>query len=222
MTGRRGFLRRLALLGVAGAAGCLGDEGGDRESGSDGDTTPTTVGPGETGSGFTGPDESDEERSLPSALRVVSAVGTNVAQRRIGTVEVTVAKADWVEEVDLTGVTATWTVPGESYELAAATTDADADGYFGIEPARSTSADATLQTTHERHRLVFDLGDDDEEIDDWHRRLETDSTHFGEVVRVDDVIGLRLTTAGGSTTDARLLAPTEVNRIEGTVELGVD
>jgi hypothetical protein len=41
-------------------------------------------------------------------------------------------------------------------------------------------------------------------------------------VRVDDVIGLRLTTAGGSTTDARLLAPTEVNRIEGTVELGVD
>ena len=217
MTGRRGFLRGLALLGVAGAAGCLGDEG----SGG-GDTTPTTVGPGTFESDSAGPGGSENEGSLPSALRVVSAVGTNVAQRRIGTVEVTVAKADWVEEVDLTAVTATWTVPGESYELAAASTDREADGYFGIEPARSTSADATLQTTHERHRLVFDLGDDDEEVDDWHRRLETDSTHFGEVVRVDDVIGLRLTTAGGSTTDARLLAPTEVNRIEGTVELTVD
>lgn len=68
---------------------------------------------------------------------------------------------------------------------------------------------------------MFDLGDDDVESDDWHRRLETDVTHFGEVVRKDDVIGLRLTTISGSTTNARLLAPEDVAKIEGTVDLTV-
>ena len=221
MTGRRGFLRGLALLGVAGAAGCLGEEDGDGESSGGGDTTPTTVGPGTFERESAGPGGSEKEGSLPSALRVVSAVGTNVAQRRIGTVEVTVGKADWVEEVDLTGVTANWKTATDSYELAARSTDTDADGYFGIEPGRGTSADETLRETHERHRLVFDLGDDDEEIDDRHRRLEGDSTHFGRVLREDDVVSLRLETTGGSTTDARLLAPTDVMEIEGTVELTV-
>jgi archaellin len=220
MTGRREFLRGLALLGAVGAAGCLGD-GGDGESGPDGATTPTTVGPGTSEGGFSGPDGAADEGSLPSALRVLSAVGTNVAERRIGTVEVTVARADWVDEVDLTRLTVIWRTANDSYELAARSTDRSADGYFGIEPARATSADATLKTTHERHRLVFDLGDDDEEIDDRHRRLEDDSTHFGGVLRTDDVVSLRLTTAGGSTTDARLLAPTDVMEIEGTVELTV-
>ncbi|WP_424019802.1 hypothetical protein ACOZ4N_10100 [Halorientalis pallida] len=220
MTGRRGFLRGMALLGAAGAAGCLGD-GGDGDDEGDRGTTPTTVGPGTVEPGSAGPGKSEDEGSLPSALRVVSAVGTNVAQRRIGTVEVTVAKADWVEEVDLTGVTVSWKTANDSYELAARSTDRSADGYFGIEPARATSADATLGTNHERHRLVFDLGDDDEEIDDRHRRLAEDSTHFGRVLRTDDVVSLRLTTAGGSTTTARLLAPTDVLDIEGTVELTV-
>lgn len=219
MTGRRGFLRGVALLGATGAAGCLGNGGGD----GDGDraATPTTVGPGTFENNSAGPGEAENEGALPSALRVVSAVGTNVAQRRIGTVEVTVAKADWVEEVDLTGVAVDWTTAHDSYELAARSTDTDADGYFGIEPGRGTSADATLTTGDEWHRLVFDLGDDDEEIDDRHRRLDEDSTHFGRVLRTDDVVSLRLTTPGGSTTTARLLAPTEVNEIEGTVELTV-
>ncbi|AQL42042.1 hypothetical protein BV210_04620 [Halorientalis sp. IM1011] len=218
MTGRRGFLRGLGVLGVVGAAGCLGEDGGSDDE----RTTPTTIGPGAVESHGSESDGSEEEGSLPSALRVVSAVGTNVESRRIGTVEVTVAKADWVEEVDLTAVTADWTVPGDSYELAAAAADTDADGYFGIQPDRGTAADATLATAHERHRLVFDLGDDDVESDDWHRRLETDTTHFGDVLREDDVVGLRLRTAGGSTTDARLLAPDDVMKIEGTVELTVD
>ncbi|RXK48520.1 hypothetical protein [Halorientalis pallida] len=222
MTGRREFLRGLALLGAAGAAGCLGEDGGDGErDGGDQGPTPTTVGPGGFEGESAGPAESENEGSLPSALRVISAVGTNVAQRRIGTVEVTVAKADWVEEVDLTGVTVTWKTANDSYDLAARSTDTDADGYFGIVPGRGTSADETLTTADERHRLVFDLGDDDEEIDDRHRRLDDDSTHFGRVLRADDVVGLRLTTAGGSTTDARLLAPTDVMEIEGTVEFGV-
>ncbi|MFB6083147.1 MAG: hypothetical protein ABEJ94_02755 [Halorientalis sp.] len=214
MTGRRGFLRRLAVLGTAGAAGCLGGNDGDRNA------TPTTVGPG--AAERQGSDGSETEGSLPSALRVVSAVGTNVEARRIGTVKVTVAKVDWVETVDLTQVTVDWRVPGESYELAAAASERDAEGYFGIEPAKATGADETLEMAHERHRLVFDLGDDDVESDDRHRRLEPDATHFGSVLRDDDVVALRLTTAGSSTTDARLLVPRDVTEIEGTVALTVD
>jgi archaellin len=222
MTDRRDFLGGLTLLGAASVAGCLGDDGRSGGSGGDGRRTPTTVGPAASGSQSREPDEAGDGGSLPSALRVVSAVGTGVEARRIGTVELTVGRADWVESVDLTDLTATWAVPGDSYELAAATTDTDADGYFGIEPDRGTAADATLQTADERHRLVFDLGDDDVENDDRHRRTETDVTHFGEVVREDDVVGLRLTTAGGSTTSVRLLAPADVTEIEGTVELTID
>lgn len=156
MTGRREFLGRLALVGAAGAAGCLGGDGSDGGNDGGGDDggrpTPTTVGPGEFETQATVPDESENGRSLPSALQVVSAVGTNVEARRIGTVEVTLAKADWVEQVDLTDLTVVWTVPGDSYELAAAAADTDADGYFGTEPVTATAADAVLKTSDERYR----------------------------------------------------------------------
>jgi archaellin len=218
MTSRRRVVRGLALLGAAGVAGCLDTSGGTEG----GNATPTTLGPdaGQTSAG--GPDESGEGESLPSALQVVSAVGENAEQRRIGTVAVTVAKADWVDEVDLTGVTATWRTPGESYELVAQSSERSADGYFGIEPGRGTAADATLTTSTERHRLVFDLGDDDVEVDDRHPRLSADTTHFGSVLRRDDVVSLRLTTADESTTTVRLLAPSDVMKIEGTVALTVE
>lgn len=206
----------MALAGAAGAAGCLGGGGDDGEA-----DQPATTGRRETPTRLPGPGETGTGESLPSALQVVSAVGVNVDERRIGTVELTVGKADWVEEVDLTALDVDWTTPTDSYDLAAQSSDRSADGYFGIEPVRGTAADATLTTPEERHRLVFDLGTDDTNRDDRHRQREDDSTYFGEVLREDDVVGLRLTTAGGSTTTVRLLAPDDVMEIEGTVELPV-
>ncbi|WP_335999933.1 hypothetical protein [Halorientalis halophila] len=215
MTDRRSFLRGTVGLGTLAVAGCLGG-GGEGEEGSPGTTddgdvlTPTPFGPDEN------------ERSLPSELRIVSAVGTNVADRRIGTVEVTVATVQGVEEIDLTKVTADWTVPADTYELAAAAGKATADGYFGIEPEGGGAGDATLEDEDERYRLVFDLGRDDAESDDRPRRGQPTVEHFGSVLQNGEAVRLRLRTAGSATTNVILLTPEDVTAIEGPVQLTVE
>ena len=167
-----------------------------------------------------GPGEAATERSLPTALRVTGATGTNVAGGEIGTVNVRVEKVDGAGEIDLTAVTADWTVTDASYDLAAHSGTTSAEGYFGIRPARATVADETLSGQNERHELVFDLGDDDTDEDDPQER--DGATYFGDPLTQNDVVSLRLRTGGGATTNVRLLVPNYVPQREDGVALTVE
>lgn len=210
MERRRAILRTGLTMAAVGIAGCSQVE----------DFVGNTTVP--ESNGFT--DEPSQERepnpeptatatsALPRGLTVVSATGTNIDGKYVGTVRVVVEKAPGTEQVDLSTVRATWLDPGGEYRVAANSVDSNtAHGHFGIQPVDGPAYnnDTVIETADERYELVFDLGRDQSTVDDPQDGVSGPGA-FGRRVEAGWVISLELTTGTGRTSETKLQVPDAV------------
>ncbi len=148
----------------------------------------------------------------PTGLRAVSAVGTNIDGKYVGTVRLTVEKRAETPAVDLSAIKVTWTDPGGEYRVVANTVDSSkAHGHFGIVTADGTTpaAETVIESTDERYQLVFDLGRDQATVDD-PRPGVGGLASFGRRVEAGWAIDLSMTTGDGRTSETRLIVPEAV------------
>lgn len=149
-------------------------------------------------------EETGEQSSeqVTDRLQVVSAVGTAIADRTIGVVEVTVKKAPGADDIDLSTNTAQWVSSDGTYTTVATATDAPgADGAFAVQPFRDDNDSIpVLDDPADRAVLRFDLGDPD-------GVGVSESGTFGEALEEGETATIQFTTRTGGETTATLVVP---------------
>jgi archaellin len=223
MTGsptRRTVLGSLSAI-AAGLSGCLrfqgdgdsstadGDAAGSGTTGAEDDGTPSpTQTPTERERSTENQEQTETEASQQVANRVqiVSQTGTNITDKAIGVVEIVVKLPPGGAEVDLSEVTTQWVSPSGTFNLGHPASEATgADGTFGVRAFKDESGAApVLDDPDDRLQLVFDLGEDQADVDDaeW---LEQNA--FGEKLPEGASVALQLTMPSGGQTETRLVVP---------------
>jgi len=150
-----------------------------------------------------------EDRDPEPRLQILVATGTSIRDAGVGEVQLSVRIAPDSGPVDLSNTVVQWVGPSGTYHLRASSTDEnEADGYFGIEPFQDANDSApVLDDPDDRFVLVFDLGTDDRDVDDPTDGGGEGVTYFGERLREDATVSLRLIVESGASTTGRLQVP---------------
>jgi hypothetical protein len=241
MVRRRALIRAGLVAATVGVAGC-GSEGGTEGAGEGGATNDTTTVTG-TGTATptaasTAVDEygtappvdetvdpdpvdtprqqttaADDDDGLDGPFGITSAVGTAIDQRRVGVVRLRLAAAEGVT-VDTSTIRVRWLDPSGEYTVVASDSLEDADAYFGIRALTDRNDSApVLDDPRDEFELVFDLGEQDVEIDDPRKAADKPgATKFASTLAEGSVVSIQLATGAGRSLTSRLQVP---NRIGG-------
>jgi len=186
---RRQYLTAVGVTAVAGVAGCSGGQADEEEASETAETETTETQQTETASGS----------QVTNRLQEVSAVGTDISDRTIGSVEIVVKKAPGANNIDLSVTTAQFVHSSGSTDLTFGSTGGNGSATeFGVESAQddgetSLQGDSpTLDDPADRAALVLDTG--------------AIISGSGGLVE-GDTATVQLNTESGGTTELRLVVP---------------
>jgi flagellin FlaB len=141
---------------------------------------------------------------VTNRLQVVSAVGTDIANERIGAVELVVKKAPGAADIDLSSLTMQWL--SRDGAVALVPTSAGPSGStetFGVDaikdPDGSIADGLVLNDTADRARIRLDVGDRDS--------VDGVDTSAVDALEPGESVTVRVTTRSGGETTLRLTVP---------------
>lgn len=250
MVRRRTLIRAGLAAATIGVAGCsneggtegAGDEEADTDTGSTATSTATATGAPTTTAdeygtpppiGETAVDDpvdtprqrttipDDDDGAFDGAFGITSAVGTAIDQRRVGVVRLRLAAAEGVT-VDTSTIRVRWLDPSGEYTLIASDSLDDTDAYFGIRSLTDHNDSApVLDDPSDEFELVFDLGEQDTEIDDPRPAADhPGKTKFASKLAEGSVVSVQLATGAGRSLTNRLQIPYRIGG-ESQVEIRV-
>jgi len=150
------------------------------------------------------------ESEETNGLQVSAAVGSNIGNSEVGTVNVTVKKSPDANNIDLENATVQWVGPSGTYSLVnASVSAAGADGHFGVVTFKDADdSHPVLNDPDDRMVVVFDLGADDTPVDNAGTGTGTAGVHyFGDALPEGASVTLQITAKSGATTTEQLTVP---------------
>ena len=152
-------------------------------------------------------------QQVTNRLQVTGATGTNLADSEVGVINMTLKKSPGASNIDLENATVQWVGPSGTYNLVNASVDASgADGHFGIVAFKDADeSHPVLNDPDDRMVMVFDLGDNDVDADDYSNYDGTGGAagddYFGDAVPEGASVNVKITTKSGATTTEQLTVP---------------
>jgi len=148
-------------------------------------------------------------QQVTNRLQVTGATGTHLSNSEVGVVNMTLKKSPGASNIDLENATVQWVGPSGTYNLVNASVEGSgSDGHFGIVAFKDADdSQPVLNDPDDRMVMVFDLGDDDVNTDDFGTENGPGVDHFGEAVPEGASVNVKITTKSGATTTEQLTVP---------------